>query len=408
MMPLYQTGAFGYAEAMVVATLLGVAFGFVLERSGFGRADVLVAQFHGTDMRVLKVMFTAIATTAVGLGLLSGLGVVDLALVVIPETFFGAQIAGGLLLGVGFVLSGYCPGTAVVAAGSGYVDALYTLGGVLVGSLVFGFVYPLIEGLYTAGDLGVVTFPDLLGVPWALVALGVAAMAVGAFLLAERLERFYAARAKVDPPRDSRLVRNGTLGGLGAVAVAALVTLLLPDAHVTPPPSRAFASLDPVTLATRVADGGADLYLVDLRAPEDCAEATIPGAICLTAEDPEGRFIADLPPTRTLVLFGSAERSGPDAAIAGESDTPQSPNLPAAVARYKGAVQLLPGGYDAFRAAILEPPPAPTESTPEALSAHRLRAALHARFTGADAPPPPAAAPPPVRKAPPKKKGGGC
>lgn len=404
MMPLYQTGAFGYAEAMVIATLLGVAFGFVLERSGFGRADVLVAQFHGTDMRVLKVMFTAIATTAVGLGLLSGVGVVDLTLVVIPQTFFGAQIAGGLLLGVGFVLSGYCPGTAVVAAGSGYVDALYTLGGVLVGSLVFGFVYPLIEGLYTAGDLGVVTFPDLLGVPWALVALGVAAMAVGAFLLAERLERFYAARAKVDPPRDSRLVRNGTLGGLGAVAVAALVTLLLPAAHVPPAPSPAFASLDPVTLATRVADGGADLYLVDLRAPEDCAEATIPGAICLTADDPEARFIADLPPTRTLVLFGSTDLN-PTAA----GHDADAPGLPAAVARYKGAVQLVPGGYDAFRAAILEPPAPPTEATPEALSAHRLRAALHARFTGADAPPPPAAAPPPVRKAPvKKKKGGGC
>ena len=157
MMPFYQTGGFDYPVAMLLATLLGLGFGFVLERAGFGRASVLVAQFHGTDMRVLKVMFTAIATTGIGIALLSGVGALDLSKLVIPETFLWPQIVGGLLLGAGFVVSGYCPGTGIVAAASGYVDALYGLGGVAVGSLLFGFVYPLLEGFYSAGSMGAVT-----------------------------------------------------------------------------------------------------------------------------------------------------------------------------------------------------------------------------------------------------------
>ncbi|MFO0744702.1 MAG: YeeE/YedE thiosulfate transporter family protein [Myxococcota bacterium] len=159
MMPVYQSGGFDETVAMALATLIGVAFGFVLERSGFGRADVLSAQFFGTDMRVLKVMFTAIATVVLGIGVLAGTGVLDVGALVIPETFLGPQLVGGLLLGVGFVISGYCPGTAVVAAGSGHVDGLWSLGGVMLGALLFGAVYPLVEGFYTSGGMGVVTFP---------------------------------------------------------------------------------------------------------------------------------------------------------------------------------------------------------------------------------------------------------
>ena len=235
MMPIYQNGGFDYPVAMMLATLLGVGFGFVLERAGFARADVLVAQFHGTDMRVLKVMFTAIATTAVGIGLLSGFGVMDVGKLVIPETFMWPQLAGGLLLGVGFVISGYCPGTAVVASASGHVDGLYTLGGVMVGSLLFGFVYPLVEGFYEAGDMGRLVFPDVLGIPWAVLALAVALMAVGSFVLAEWIERKVSAKQGIDAPSDPPRVRNRTLGALGAVAVGALVTLAVPEPEPAAP-----------------------------------------------------------------------------------------------------------------------------------------------------------------------------
>ena len=137
MTPLYAFDSFGYPTAMALATLLGVGFGFVLERAGFGRAAVLAAQFYGRDNRVLKVMFTAIATATVGLGLLGGVGLVELGALSIPGTWLGASVGGGLLLGAGFVVSGYCPGTALVATGSGNVDGIWSIGGVMVGALAF-------------------------------------------------------------------------------------------------------------------------------------------------------------------------------------------------------------------------------------------------------------------------------
>ncbi|MBW1881059.1 MAG: YeeE/YedE family protein, partial [Deltaproteobacteria bacterium] len=113
-LPLYGLDILGYQGGLVVFTLVGVAFGFVLERAGFGQAPILAAQFYGTDMRVLKVMFTAIVTALLGLTLFSGLGILDLSLVQVTPTYLWPALIGGLLLGVGFVVSGYCPGTAVV------------------------------------------------------------------------------------------------------------------------------------------------------------------------------------------------------------------------------------------------------------------------------------------------------
>lgn len=394
MIPLYQTGGFDYPVAMTLATLLGIGFGFVLERAGFGRADVLVGQFHGTDMRVLKVMFTAIATTAVGIALLSGVGAMDLSKLVVPETFMWPQIVGGLLLGVGFVVSGYCPGTAIVSAASGHVDALYSLGGVAIGSLVFGFVYPALEAFYEAGSMGAVTFPDLLGIPWPVVALLVAMMAIGSFLVAERLEKVFARRNAIAPPSDSPRVRNGTLAGLFGVAALALLTLAMPSPGVIRPTAEAQerpATLSPVELAMRLADLPESVYLVDVRAPEVCAKGTLPHATCLPKDDPEASFLATLPPTRTLVLFGDGELA----------------YLPTPALAYAGQLRTLAGGRSDFHRLILTAPTLPAEPSATALSSYRLRAALHARFTGSkqklEAPAPTVK---PVTRT--VKKGGGC
>lgn len=392
MMPFYQTGGFDYPVAMLLATLLGLAFGFVLERAGFGRATVLVAQFHGTDMRVLKVMFTAIATTGIGIALLSGVGALDLSKLVIPETFLWPQIVGGVLLGAGFVVSGYCPGTGVVASASGYVDALYGLGGVAVGSLLFGFVYPLLEGFYGAGAMGKVTLPEVLGISWSVVALAVALIAIASFVLAERLERYYAARAAIAPPTDSPRVRNRTLGTLAAVGAGTLLTLALPDPTVAPAErSPRLASIDAIELARGLADQPDSFYLVDLRSPTLCQAKTLPGAMCVPGDDLAASFVGKLPATRTLVLFGDTEL----------------PYLPASLGTYAGTVRALSGGLQAFHSAVLTAPTAPSEPGAKALSDFRLRAALHARFTGTttriDAPSPTVK---PVSRA--TKKGGGC
>ena len=195
LLPLYPNDVFGFPTGLLVGTLVGFAFGFVLERAGFGNAKNLAAQFYLTDTRVLKVMFSAIATACAGLGLLSGIGVLDLSLVSVPETFLGPHVVGGLLLGIGFMVSAYCPGTGVVAMASGKWDGFWSIVGVMIGSLAFGFAWGPLEGFYRSGAMGSVTIAQALGVPFPVVAAAVVAMAIGCLVGAEKLEAIFAPKA---------------------------------------------------------------------------------------------------------------------------------------------------------------------------------------------------------------------
>jgi hypothetical protein len=118
--------------------LIGFCFGFVLERGGFGNARNLAAQFYLYNMRVLKVMFTAIITAMVLVFLTSAVGLLDFELVYVPPTYLWPGVLGGLLLGVGFIVGGYCPGTSLVSMATLKTDGAIFAGGVVVGSLLFG------------------------------------------------------------------------------------------------------------------------------------------------------------------------------------------------------------------------------------------------------------------------------
>jgi len=103
---------------LAAAVIIGIAFGWTLERAGLGSAPKLAGQFYLTDFTVFKVMFSAIVTAMLGAFWLSRLGVLDLSRVYVPETYLLPQLAGGLLFGVGFVVACLCPGTSCVAAAS--------------------------------------------------------------------------------------------------------------------------------------------------------------------------------------------------------------------------------------------------------------------------------------------------
>ncbi len=188
------------ALGLALAVVIGAAFGFVLERAGLGRVEKLMAQFSGHDMTVFRVLFTAIVTAMAGAVLLSALGLLDLSFVQGRyPTFLWPMIVGGVVLGVGFVVSGYCPGTCVVAAGAGKLDAFATLGGVALGGLAYAELEPAMGAFPTSGALGSFTLAQWLGVPAPVVVAGVAAVALGAFAAAGRVERLVARRTA--PPR---------------------------------------------------------------------------------------------------------------------------------------------------------------------------------------------------------------
>ena len=171
------------------ALVIGTAFGFVLERAGFGRAQILVAQFYGTNMAVYRTMFTAVVTAALGTSLLAAVGLLDLRAVTVNyPTFMWPMIVGGLLVGAGFVISGYCPGTSVVAAASGKLDGLFTVLGVVVGTVLYAELQPSLGGFHDSGKMGRVFLYDLLHLPPLVLALLVAVVAVLTFKGAARIE----------------------------------------------------------------------------------------------------------------------------------------------------------------------------------------------------------------------------
>lgn len=194
--PLYKYGLFGDEVSLIIALVIGIGFGFFLERAGFGSALKLTAQFYLTDMAVFKVMFTAIVTAMVGLFYLGWLGAVDLSLVYISPTRLPSQLLGGLLLGFGFVIGGYCPGTSVVAVSTGRTDAVVFLAGLMSGILIFGEVSPDIAEFLAAGDLGRVTLVDVFDLRYGVLTLAVILMAVAGFYGAEAVERLMARRAE--------------------------------------------------------------------------------------------------------------------------------------------------------------------------------------------------------------------
>jgi hypothetical protein len=192
--PLYKLGVFGDEVSLVLAFVLGVGFGFFLERAGFGSARKLVGQFYLRDMAVFKVMFSAIVTAMLGVTYLAWAGVLDLGLVYLVPTTWVAQLVGGLLLGAGFVVGGYCPGTSIAASATGRLDGLVYVLGFAAGTLGFAIASPLFAGLFDAGALGPRTLPPTLGISHGVVVLGVVVLAVAGFAGATWVEKKMAAR----------------------------------------------------------------------------------------------------------------------------------------------------------------------------------------------------------------------
>ncbi len=192
--PFFKFGYFNSDVSLIIAFVIGIAFGIALEKGGFGRATILASQFYFTNMRVLKVMFTAIVTAMIGLYFLSVIGFVDLSLVYLTQTNLLPMAVGGLIAGLGFIIGGYCPGTSMVAVATGKLDAMVFVAGMVFGILVFGEMFPGIEEFFNSGFMGTVTLPSYFNLSYGLVVFLVVLMAVGAFTAAEWGEKKMAAK----------------------------------------------------------------------------------------------------------------------------------------------------------------------------------------------------------------------
>ncbi len=175
--------------AMLSALAIGFSFGFALERAGFGSARRLAGIFYFRDMVVLKVMFTAVVVAMLGLFYARGLGWIGEEQLFHMPSVYGAQVVGGLLLGVGFVAGAWCPGTAVVGLASGRWDAAVFLAGAGIGSILFNELFGVLKGLYTWGESGVQFVWQAFGISAAAFAMLFVLAAVVCFWGAELIER---------------------------------------------------------------------------------------------------------------------------------------------------------------------------------------------------------------------------
>jgi rhodanese-related sulfurtransferase len=178
--------------------LVGFAFGAVLEMTGFGNTRKLAAQFYFRDLTVLKTMFTGIVVAAVLVALATSFGLLDMSRVWVNPTFLWPGIAGGLVMGVGFVVGGFCPGTSLVAAATGKLDGILFVAGALVGVGLFGETVDRFEPFFLSGNMGRYTLADWLALPNGVVVALVVTMALVMFAGAELLERRMADRALID------------------------------------------------------------------------------------------------------------------------------------------------------------------------------------------------------------------
>ena len=174
---------------LIVAFLLGIAFGFVLEQAGFSSSRRLTGLFYGTDFTVLRVFFTAGVTAMSGVLLLSHFGLLDMDIVYINPTFLQSAILGGVIMGLGFVVGGFCPGTSVCGAAVGKIDGMIFVLGGLVGIFLFGESYPFVMSIYTAGSYGDLIVSQPLGITQGQFALMLIVVAVAAFAITTRIEK---------------------------------------------------------------------------------------------------------------------------------------------------------------------------------------------------------------------------
>lgn len=162
--PLIPNGVIPYEWNNIIAILIGIFFGFILEASGFSSSRKLAGVFYGYDFAVLKVFFTAALVALIGILYMDYLGYLNMEQLYIHPTYLWGAIIGGIVMGVGFVAAGFCPGTSLCAVAIGKIDAIVYVIGIMVGIFIFSELYTVFQPIYEGYFEGNITLMDSLGV----------------------------------------------------------------------------------------------------------------------------------------------------------------------------------------------------------------------------------------------------
>lgn len=351
----------------IVALLIGVLFGMILEQAGFSSTKKLVGLFYGYDFTVLRVFFTAGVTAMLGVIALEHFGLLDMSLVYVNPTFIWSAMAGGLIMGLGFVVGGFCPGTSFCAAAIGKIDAMVFIIGAFAGVLLFAESYPVLEHLYKAGSWGSPRIFETLGISQSLFAFLLAMAALFAFWAASIVEN------KVNGVKEAPVRFTPYYLSLAAAGL-----LMAASSFAFPPRKQSI-------LKAVEAPGFAQAYILDMMTPDEFAYRLMndqEDRLRIIDFRPEtGHAGLDLPksasftldnlferePARTLLLRGKIN------VFAAEDElTERKMAIIAAKLGYK-RIKVLQGGLKGFREQILNFKPERTASKFETENTYRFR-----------------------------------
>jgi rhodanese-related sulfurtransferase len=272
----------------IVALFIGIAFGFILEQAGFSTSKKLVGLFYGYDFTVLRVFFTAGVTAMIGVIAFNHWGLLDMNLVYVNPTFLKSAIVGGLIMGLGFVVGGFCPGTSVCAAAIGKIDGMIFVGGSFLGVMIFAEGYPLFENLYLSDAWGNVRVFESLGMSQSLFAFLMMIVAVCAFWVTTLVEK------RVNGETNPIFKPVKLYYGLTAIAVLiAISAFALPDRKenllnkVNNENFTNFIAVKVMTsdeLAFRIIDDDKNIQIFDLRIKKDFDSLSLPKSNNYTLE----------------------------------------------------------------------------------------------------------------------------
>ena len=275
--------------SLVIAVIIGIAFGFILEQAGFSSTKKLVGLFYGYDFTVLRVFFTAGITAMVGVLFLGHYGLLDLNLIYINPTFLRSAIIGGLIMGGGFIIGGFCPGTSVCAAAIGKIDAMAFIIGSFFGIFLFTETYSSIENFYLADAMGEVTIFDKMGMSKELFGFLMLIMAVGAFYFTWLIENRVNKRQNIiNAGRKRRyIIAFGTLFlGLAIVAFIPgkndIIQYQIRQAKRQK--KCVFKEITADKLAYEIANNYYKFNIIDVRSPEEFKKFHLPLAINIPFE----------------------------------------------------------------------------------------------------------------------------
>jgi rhodanese-related sulfurtransferase len=334
---------------LIVALVLGIAFGAVLEQAGFSSSRRLAGLFYGYDFTVLRVFFTAAITAMSGVLLLGYFGLLDTDAIFVNPTWLVPAIVGGIIMGGGFILGGYCPGTSVCAAAIGKIDAMFFIGGGLLGVFAFGEFFPLYGAFYESSSLGPLKVFDSLGISQGWFAFLLILMAVGAFAATTWIEKKVnrTAAPSLDFSRRKHVVAALAIIALGALFVilpdrkTSLLTKVVDPHYVA---THHVQMMNADELAFRIVDHEPNIRIIDLRPADTTGRGVLPGGENIAMKELFGKEWIPLFSPRHIkkVLVGATEEQERTAFLLLQE------------LGYEN-LAVLQGGFEAFDRTILTP-----------------------------------------------------